>query len=401
MATELEKIPARFKTTPEDFIVEELAWDWKCKISEAKVFNQKPDLKELDTENPKDFLLCEFEKKDIDNFRAKKEFASEIRKGVDALGFAGIKDKKAHTCQRVSIFKPDLEKIKNFKHQNIYIKNFKWNKRKIKLGYLEGNRFTVILRDIDSKSATKITNKIRKTDHFSNYFGKQRFGSVRANNAKVGYLLAKKKFEEAIDVILTETSNKERPETTESRKNLKEHKNYKRALDEFPVFLKFERGIINYLMEKPGDYIGAIKRCERKTFLLYMHALQSKLFNEILEVALSEEIDFTQKGQMRIPLFGYKSKFDEGELGEIEQEILNKNNIELDDFRIPEIPYLSLKGDYRIALIKVNDIETKIDDDDMYEGSKKITLRFSLPSGVYATTFLENFFDLLEEKTKD
>jgi len=398
MAKELEIVPAKFKTTCEDFIVEEMARDWECKVSTEQKFGTTPDLSSLDKEDPREFLICELEKKNIDQFRARREFASEIRKGIDAIGFAGTKDKKAVTSQRVSIFEPDLELIEKFKHPDMYLKNCKWGKRKIKLGFLDGNRFTVTLRDIDKKQATKVTNQIRKNNHFQNYFGKQRFGSVRGNNAEIGKQIVKRNFKKAVWIILTETSNNEREETTNARLKLRKEKNIKEAIEYFPTFLRFERSILYYLEQNPEDYIGAIRRCDKKIFLMYLHSVQSKIFNEILETALAENVDFTIKGQQRIPLFGYKSRIDTGELGEIEQDILKANDIELEEFKIPELTYLSLKGDYRMALIEARDLDIEIEDDEQNEGTKKIILKFGLPSGVYATTFLANFFDLIEEK---
>ena len=131
---------------------------------------------------------------------------------------------------------------------------------------------------------------------------------------------------------------------------------------------------------------------------MYIHSLQSLLFNQILESALLEKIDFNIKGQQKIPLFGYKSNIDSGKLGEIEEEILNRNNIQLQDFNIQEIPYLRVRGDLRNALISVEDIIADSEDDELFPESKKVILEFSLPSGVYATTFLNIFFELIEEK---
>lgn len=394
----MENIAARFKVQSEDFIVEEIGPDWQCTISKEDNFNTEPDLATLDLNQTNEFLLCELEKKDIDHFSARKVLASALHKGSDAIGFAGIKDKKAHTSQRISIFQPDLEKIKQFKHPHIYLKNGKWGKRKIKLGYLIGNKFTVTLREIEKKEAIKVANQIRKDSHFANYFGKQRFGSVRGNNAELGKLLVKKKFREFVWKLLTETSNNEQEEVTLARERLAQEKNFKEALDYFPEYLRFERSILSFILESDEDWIKVIRRCERKSILLYIHALQSKLFNQILEEALVEDIDFTKKGQMRIPLFGYKSKIDEGKLGEIESTILEYNNIQIEDFKIPELSYLSVKGDFRMALIQVKNIDVQIEDDELYSNAKKIILSFELPSGVYATTFLENFFDLIEER---
>ena len=51
-----------------------------------------------------------------------------------------------------------------------------------------------------------------------------------------------------------------------------------------------------------------------------------------------------------------------------------------------------------MALIEAKDLDIEINDDELNKGAKKIILKFILPSGVYATTYLSNFFDLIEEK---
>lgn len=392
-----EKIPAKFKVKNQDFIVEEITKDEKiCKVDLNLL--EKIEIPEKPLDSKREFLWCELQKQNIDQFRAIKEFSSQIRKGIQAIGFAGTKDKNALTCQQISIFNPNIEIIKNFKHNNIQLKNFHWEKRKIKLGYLKGNHFIITLRAIEKKDSIKIISTINKTKFFPNYFGPQRFGSVRQNNPQIGKLIVKRKFKEAINTILTQQSQNERPEVNEARKRLSLEKDYKNALNYFPEYLKFERQILNYLSQNPENYIGAINTLERKQFLMYIHSLQSLLFNQILEYSLVEKIDFSIKGQQKIPLFGYKSNIDSEKLGKIEQEILDENNIQLQDFNIQEIPYLRVKGDLRNALITVGDINASSQDDELFPESKKIILEFSLPSGVYATTFLNIFFDLIEEK---
>ena len=92
---------------------------------------------------------------------------------------------------------------------------------------------------------------------------------------------------------------------------------------------------------------------------------------------------------------GYKSRFFDGRLGEIEQQVLESHNLTLEDFDIKEIPYLRIKGSFRKAVTEIKDLEIETSDDEEFEGSKKIMLEFTLPSGVYATTFLGNFFDFI------
>ncbi len=387
----MEIVYAKFRAKAEDFIVEEITKDKRvCSI------------KNLDTTFPKDeerdFLWCDLIKNDIDEFRALRELASGIGKGIDAIGFAGTKDKKAITSQQISIFKPSVEKIKSFSHPNLQIGNFKWNKRKIKLGFLDGNHFIITLRDITPKDAIKISNLIKKTKFFPNYFGKQRFGSVRNNNDEIGKLIIKKKFKEAIIKILTETSSNEREEVVKARQKLAKEKDFKKALEYFPMYLKFERNLLYYLSQNKDDFIGALKKIDRKQVLMFVNALQSKLFNEILEESIEAGFDFSQKGQQKIQLIGYKSKDENTKVGIITKEIMKRHNLTKEDFDLREIPFLRISGQLRDAIIDVQNLTLEINNDDLFENSKKITLDFCLPSGVYATTFLENFFELDEKR---
>lgn len=393
----IDKIPAKLKVFEEDFVVEEIGEKWRCAVS-SEFLAGKPDLSKLEENDNREFLLCEMEKKGIDHFRAVRELASEIGKGHDAIGYAGSKDKKAWTSQRISIFNPDLELLKNFYHPNIYLKNFKWGKRKIKLGYLDGNHFRVVLRDLDKKIAVKIANEIRKQNGFPNYFGSQRFGSVRGNNVNIGLKILKRDFEGAVMEILTGVGGKEQEEVISARLRLRKEGDFSAALEYFPRYLRFERGLIEYLVRNPGDFVGSLIRGQRKSILMYVNSVQSKIFNEILEEALEERVDFSVKGQRCIPLFGYKMKFSQGKLGEIEQDVLKRFGLGFEDFNIEEIKYLRLKGGYRPALVEVSDLDVVLEGDEVYSGSSKMNVEFSLPSGVYATTFLGNYFDLEEVK---
>ena len=390
---EVVAVSGKIKHKVEDFIVEEVGTDWKCSISDGPFMPSKPDMSNLGPATS-EFLCCELEKYDIDHFTAMKELARGIGKDTYSVSYAGSKDKRARTSQRISIFKPNLEKLSTFEHPNILLKNFKWAKRKIKIGFLEGNHFKIVIRDVDKKDAGKITKPLRNTPWFPNYFGSQRFGSMRKNNVKIGKLILKRKFEEAVWTILTDTSGDERPEVRTEREKLRKERNIAESYQTFPRHLRQEAELMDYLIRNPEDYLGAIKKAERKSMLMYINSVQSYIFNEILRRSLDEGLDFTKKGQQSCLLVGYKTRFFEGRLGEIEQEVLSENGLELNDFDVVEIPYLRIKGSFRKAVTEVSDLTIETDDDEEFLNSKKIILSFTLPSGVYATTYLENYFVL-------
>src|SRR3989338_3949808 len=146
---EHEKAIVKFKYLPSDFIVEEIGNEGICKISESStVFDSaKVDFGKLDTRDRRIFLACELEKFDIDHVRVIEILCKELRMSAHEIGYAGTKDKCAWTCQRVTLYNPDIDLVQNFSHSGILLKNFKWGRHKLQIGNLEGNKFKIVLRD--------------------------------------------------------------------------------------------------------------------------------------------------------------------------------------------------------------------------------------------------------------
>ncbi|MGV8142184.1 MAG: tRNA pseudouridine(13) synthase TruD [Candidatus Pacearchaeota archaeon] len=388
---QIDKGTAVFKHRPEDFIVEEI-WDEEvCTISDnpTELENSTVDFGKLDTNDRRDFLTCTVEKINLDHFTLMSILAKELHNFPHELGWAGTKDKVAWTAQKISIFNAKIERIREFTFPGIKLKNFKWAKHKIKVGDLTANRFRIVLRDADI-DAIKVLNKVRHSEYIPNLFGVQRFGSLRQENVRVGKLILKGNFREAIFEYLTAYGEDEDTEVIKAKRKLKTEKNMLLALDYFPKQLRVECSILEYLKENPGDWINALMIIGEKTLLIMCQAVQSKLFNDVLERAIDEK-GLTHNST--VSLLGYNSIFSPGRIGGIEREILESYNLELKDFRVQEIPFLSLNCSVRNAFFKVENIDVETQNDEIFEGSKKIVLTFTLESGSYATTFLENFFD--------
>jgi tRNA pseudouridine13 synthase len=220
------------------------------------------------------------------------------------------------------------------------------------MGYLDSNHFKITLRDIDKKDAIKISSTIKKKTFFPNYFGPQRFG-INENNIRIGKTLLKRNFQKALQLI-------------------REDKGWEHKEESSPLSI--------------------IKRLPKKILLIYIHAVQSKIFNEIVTQSLNENLNLEDKGQQSGILIGYKTNFSNARLGEIEQEILKKHNLTREDFNIQELPFLKIKGSFRKSITTIKDLDIEVSEDKEFPGTKKIILNFTLPSGTYATTFLENFF---------
>ena len=380
-----------FKHRPEDFIVEEMWGEEVCKISDSVEFleNAIVDLGKLDVNDRRAFLTCDLEKINIDHFTLMTVLYKEFGSFNDEIGYSGTKDKNAWTCQKISIFKPNIEKIRNFSFPGVRLKNFKWAKRRVNLGDHTSNRFTVVLRDAGTDSI-KILNKIRNSEYIPNFFGLQRFGSLRKENVRIGLLIFKEKFQEAVFEYLTAFGDNEDDETIKAKKRLKTEKDLVSAREYFPKNLRIESHILDYLHSHPSNWIGALRIIGEKTLLLMCQSVQSKFFNDVLEQMIDNKLVIP--GQ-NISLLGCNSNFSSGKIGKIEKEVLESYNLELKYFSVKKLPFLSLNGSTREAFFKVEVIDVDTQQDEIFVGNKKIVLIFNIESGSYATTFLEQFFD--------
>ena len=205
----------------------------------------------------------------------------------------------------------------------------------ISLGDLEGNRFEIVVRNVN--------NKPRKVDRVKNYFGEQRFGR---NNAEIGKLIIKRKFREAVELISKGEGN-------------------------------YERQVREYMNFSERDYIGALRSIPKKIVMFFIHAYQSKLWNEMAE-----------KSEKDVPIIGFGT-----EETDAIRIILNREGIGIRDFIIREIPELSAEGGKRDLYVKVNNLVIgELEGDELNPGMKKCRVSFSLGKGSYGTEVVKELF---------
>jgi tRNA pseudouridine13 synthase len=217
-----------------------------------------------------------------------------------------------------------------------------------------------------------------------NYFGYQRFGTVRPNTHLVGREIVKGNLEKAVMKYLGEPFEGEKRDAYEARAFLDQTFDFKKALTLFPKRLGYERTLLHFLSEHPKDFAGALRRLPKKLRRMFVHAYQSFLFNKILSKAIENNIEIRGK---KIPLFGYESAF--SEIGDIEKKVLEEENIKTENFKINKMPELASKGFSRDASIDIEPIFT-LEKDEITRGTKCI-VEFVLPKGSYATVVLREF----------
>ncbi|MFA5406445.1 MAG: tRNA pseudouridine(13) synthase TruD [Candidatus Nanoarchaeia archaeon] len=234
-------------------------------------------------------------KKGWNTLDAIRIIAKQLRVGVERFGYAGLKDRDAITTQRVSAWRVPIIRLKQLSINNLQLSDFIEQKERIKIGSHKGNKFEIILEGI---------SKLRKPVNVPNLFGPQRFGG----NELLGKLLLEGKWEE-----ITKQAD--------------------------------ERVINDYLRQKPGDYLGAVRAIDKRIRFLWVNAWQAYQWNNELDITIDKQ--------------------------------------ELKDYSmIKEMPELgTFKGGLRITKLTPSDYKAvKIKD-----GFK---VSFGLPKGSYATTII-------------
>ncbi|MEO6798934.1 MAG: tRNA pseudouridine(13) synthase TruD [Rhodanobacter sp.] len=160
-------LTARLRARLEDFRVEEILG--------------------YDADGAGEHLLLWVEKRGANTEWVARELARFAGVPPVAVGFAGMKDRQAVTRQTFSVQlagKPDPD-WSTFPHPEVNVLAATRHSRKLKRGALRGNRFVLVLREVegDRAQAERVLQQIVERG-VPNYFGEQRFGREGGNVAQ-------------------------------------------------------------------------------------------------------------------------------------------------------------------------------------------------------------------------
>lgn len=338
--------------------------------------------------------------------------------------FAGTKDRSSISTQMASGFMIDEQKLMGLTIKDIKILGAWKSESKIRLGQLLGNGFNITLNKNNcgfDGNSTKITeNYLKQGQAIANYFGSQRFGSMRQNSADMGKCLLKQDFEAAVNNYLTYTSETENEEFKVARTRLLNEKDYSKALEYYPKNLGFERKILSHLKSNPTDYAGALRKLPRTLLLLFLHAYQANIFNKMIKIRKEKELlDTINEGDLLAPIdvFGFadidrvksignlqeaKKEIEmkkatiainlvgpNSKLSEFENKELEKDGIKLEDFLMKHMPELNCSGVPRAITFPLRNFIV-----DKQDNEQELKLDFEIPSGSYATVALTQLLEI-------
>ena len=277
------------------------------------------------------FFYYLLKKRDWTTFDAVQALAQKLHLPLKCFGYAGTKDKRAITEQYLSVYKTSKEKMERIALRDITLKYLGTGKTRISLGTHRGNYFQIVVRDLSTKP------QIIPPSCIKNFFDSQRFGTT-GDNYLIGKALVQGNFHEASTRL--------------------------------------------HMTLIQNDAIRTLRTIDRKMLRFYISAYQSYLWN----IVAADIEDATT-----LPLVGFLTEFSSRTKKKY-LELLKIEGITPKDFLIPKIPELANEGDERPLYITVTNFASAIASDERHPGKYKLTFRFQLPKGAYATHVVKTLF---------
>jgi tRNA pseudouridine13 synthase len=423
--TDGEGTGGRLRVRPEDFRVREV----------ESVDPEPPDADRGDYPH----LLVRATLRSWDTNDFARELANRLEMSRERVAWAGTKDKRAVTTQLFSLDRVDPEATPEISGADLAVVGRLG--RSLQFGDLAGNAFEITVREATSPGkATAIRSEL-ETWHSGaggavpNYFGQQRFGSLRPVTHAVGLAVVRGDWEDAVLTYLAETSEHEPADTRAAREHVAETRDWQAGLDRFPKRLRYERAMLHALAAGDG-FRDALETLPANLQRLLVNAAQSLLCNRMLSERLDRGLPFArpiagdvacfaqERGGLTLPdtdrtqrvterrvdavtrhcergrafvtapLVGTETELGAGVPGDIERAVLAAAGIEPADFDLPG--EFHSEGTRRVIFLPVDpELEMGVGEEggggDGGPDADAFALSFTLPKGSYATIPLREF----------
>lgn len=276
---------------------------------------QNQEFRELGGE----YLHFTLYKENKDTMDAVNTIARLLKVKASNFGFAGTKDRRAGTVQRISVHrqKPSNLTWLNTRIPNVKVGEFEFSKNPLQLGQHGGNEFIITLKNCEPIGGNDCSLVPRmkmiqqslecglaylKHNGYINYYGLQRFGTYSIGTHLLGMKILREDYEGFIDDILhvdhdlirevlnnppqpyvagKDFQNRDDQNRARAITTWKTTRNAEKALEFLPKRFSSETAIIRHLAKAPKDFNGAILSITRGMRMMYIHAYQSYVWNYV------------------------------------------------------------------------------------------------------------------------
>ncbi len=356
-------------------------------------------------------VYFEIQKVGLTTFDAISRIAKALDVPTREIGYAGLKDSRAITRQVFSLAGVTEKQVMDLKIDRLTVQWAARHGNKLRLGHLAGNRFAIKIRQVNPTDVVKLKEPLALLEKrgLPNFFGEQRFGR-RGNNHLLGAALIRNDNQAVLQLLLGDP----KPDLDDAyefkARTFFANRQNDDSMHAWPRHCGMERRILARLMKtkKPNS---AVRMIDEKLRRLWVSALQSEMFNRVLEKRI-DTFDQVQPGDLAYkhengacflvedaaveqpraaafeisptgPLLGYRMSAPTGEPAVIEQAVFDELHLKPGDFRNDGID--RVKGARRSMRVQPKDLAISSGVD---EHGGHITVAFSLPAGSFATVLL-------------
>jgi tRNA pseudouridine13 synthase len=328
------------------------------------------------------------------------------------LSYGGLKDRHAHTIQYLSIHGgPE----RNLNQQGITVEFLGKIDHPYTSRDITANRFRITVRDLtqaEAATAAAALAEVREAG-VPNYFDDQRFGSVSLAGRFVARHIMLGEFEEALRLALAAPYRFDRAAQKKEKADLRRYwGDWPAAKEHLPR--SHARSLVDYLVNHPHDFRGALQRLRPELRGLYLSAYQSHLWNRMLATWLEERLpaeqltgvplklgvvpmqlrlsaaEREQYAALHLPLPSAKAALSADETGRaLLARVLADEGLSAEQFKLKGMREMFFSRGERAALCLPAHVNGKAEPDDLHPGRLKMTLKFDLPRGSYATLIVK------------
>ena len=381
------KLYSRIKTKPEDFVVEEISI--------------------LEPADEGKFHFVELKKRDVSTLEALRVISRFLKIPLKEIGFAGLKDRYAVTTQYLTV--PVSYEIADscfrFTGKWQQVDSLNWSResgfcikvlgkvdRPLTLGDLRANRFTITVQNFEKNLRERFYRnyEIVKRYGFPNYFGEQRFGSVKSRDDFVLRYLLKGDYEGALRSYFF------------GKSTITFWGDWRRLYKTLsPTLEEYEKDLIRGLMRGLTPE-KAFRILPKNVRLMFNFAYQSFLWNEVLREYIEEKYPFVRVPfinnwklsyylevydiehlkELKIPYTGHKFPPEDRVLKKVFKKVFKKYGVKEEWFDREVGGMVVMTDGLRKAVVFPEGFKI------LEKTRSRIKLQFSLPSGSYATVLL-------------
>lgn len=280
--SEVAGVTFRARSSADDFFVEELS------------------ASEPEGEGPHVWFTVE--KRDLSTDEMIRRLGQSLGRNVREFGVAGRKDRVAVTRQRVSIEHAAPEDIRSLELPGIRVLEAQRARKKIRLGQHAGNRFRLVLRDVDPGGRERLEEVLTQLVEVGlpNYFGSQRFG-YSGRGHELGRLLATADLRSFLAAATGPAHGPDTPEREilgrailgEGLELLRASVGARRIRD--PFLSALARALLEH-GEDPGRVVAALPL---RHLRLHIASLQALVFNRVLAARVrADALDRAEAGDL-------------------------------------------------------------------------------------------------------